>query len=112
ATWWMTAEPVWRASVRHGVPVYFVQDIETAYCPHAPRVHGEILATYRHEFRFLTTSRWNAERLREHHVAPTVIPPGVDFDRFHALDRERREDVVLALGRTNPLKNFPLTRAG
>ena len=31
ATWWPTAEPVWRASVRRGRPVFFVQDIETSY---------------------------------------------------------------------------------
>src|SRR5580692_1469701 len=29
ATWWMTAVPVWRASIPRGIPVYFVQDIET-----------------------------------------------------------------------------------
>ncbi len=41
ATWWNTAAPVWRASVLRGIPVYFVQDIETSYYPdderHAPR---------------------------------------------------------------------------
>ena len=33
ATWWNTAAPVWQASVSHGIPVYFVQDIETSYYP-------------------------------------------------------------------------------
>ena len=33
ATWWNTAAPVWRASVLRGIPVYFVQDIETSYYP-------------------------------------------------------------------------------
>ena len=33
ATWWNTAAPVWQASVLHGIPVYFVQDIETSYYP-------------------------------------------------------------------------------
>ena len=31
ATWWGTAPFVWRASVSRGIPVYFVQDIETSY---------------------------------------------------------------------------------
>ena len=31
ATWWATAPWVWRASVTRGLPVYFVQDIETSY---------------------------------------------------------------------------------
>ena len=33
ATWWATAPVVWRASVTRGIPVYFVQDIETSYYP-------------------------------------------------------------------------------
>jgi GT2 family glycosyltransferase/glycosyltransferase involved in cell wall biosynthesis len=111
ATWWNTAAPVWRASVRRGIPVYFVQDIETSYYPADPDVHGEILNSYRHEFRYLTTSTWNEEQLRSFHVDPTRIPPGLDGERFFPLERERRDDAVLALGRSNPLKNFPLTKA-
>src|SRR5205085_1493980 len=43
---------------------------------------------------------------------PTVIPPGLDAGRFGTLPGvQRRDDVVLALGRSDPLKNFPLTRA-
>ena len=37
ATWWNTAPWVWRASVTRGIPVYFVQDIETSYYPGDPR---------------------------------------------------------------------------
>ena len=111
ATWWNTAAPVWRASVRRGIPVYFVQDIETSYYPDHPDVHGEILNSYRQEFRYLTTSTWNEQQLQSFHVDPTLIPPGLDGERFYPLERERRDDVVLALGRSNPLKNFPLTRA-
>jgi GT2 family glycosyltransferase len=46
ATWWMTAAPVWRASVARGIPVYFVQDIETSYYPRAraPRRPGLLQA--------------------------------------------------------------------
>ena len=33
ATWWDTAPSVWRARCRRGIPVYFVQDIETSYYP-------------------------------------------------------------------------------
>ena len=41
ATWWETATPVWRASVVSGLPVYFVQDIETSYYPHHPERRHE-----------------------------------------------------------------------
>ena len=109
ATWWNTAAPVWNASVLRGIPVYFVQDIETSYYDHQPHVHAPILASYRQEFRFLTTSQWVAGRLRELGVEPHIVPPGVDLDTFDDLGLEREENVVLSLGRTNPLKNFDLT---
>ena len=110
ATWWNTAAPVWRASVRRGIGVYFVQDIETSYYPDDPDMEAEILNSYRHEFRYLTTSTWNEEQLRGLGLEPTVVSPGLDGDGFRPLERERREAVVLALGRSNPLKNFPLTK--
>ena len=41
-----TAAPVWGASVRRGVPVYLVQDIETWYYPDQPHVHAAVLGSY------------------------------------------------------------------
>ena len=43
ATWWKTATPVWRASVVNGIPVYFVQDIETSYYPDDAARRHEVL---------------------------------------------------------------------
>jgi GT2 family glycosyltransferase len=112
ATWWMTAAPVWRASVARGLPVYFVQDIETSYYPDHERARHAVLDSYRPEFRYMTISTWNRERLRELDLDAELIPPGIDLDTFRPrADVERREDMVLALGRTNPLKNLPLTLA-
>ena len=48
----------------HGIPVYFVQDIETSYYPDDPSAAYEVLDSYRPEFRYLTISGWNHERLR------------------------------------------------
>jgi GT2 family glycosyltransferase len=110
ATWWATATPVWEASVVHGIPVFFVQDIETSYYPDSESKRSEVLASYRPEFRYMTISSWNRDRLRETGVEATLIPPGVDLDNFRPLaDAQRQEDVVIALGRSNPLKNLPLT---
>ena len=108
ATWWNTAARVWLASVRRGVPVYFVQDIETSYYDD-PAVHAKVLASYRPEFRYLTTSQWVAAKLDELGAKPEIVSPGLDMDRFFPLDRTRHERALLALGRSNPLKNFPLT---
>ena len=110
ATWWRTATPVWRASVAAGVPVYFVQDIETSYYRDSPQRRHEVLETYRREFRYLTTSAWNQAQLRELGLDAALVSPGVDLDTFAPLaGAERRPDLALAIGRTDPLKNFPLT---
>jgi glycosyltransferase involved in cell wall biosynthesis len=112
ATWWNTALPVWLASVLHGIPVYFVQDIETSYYPDDERTRSAVLASYRHEFRYMTISSWNADRLRELGLDAALVSPGIDLENFRPLEGvSRREDMILALGRTNPLKNFPLTLA-
>jgi glycosyltransferase involved in cell wall biosynthesis len=109
ATWWETAPWVWRASVTKGIPVYFVQDIETSYYPGDPAAQNRVLASYREEFRYLTISGWNRERLAELGLDADLIPPGIDLDNFRRLDRPKRDDVVLAIGRALPLKNLPLT---
>jgi GT2 family glycosyltransferase/glycosyltransferase involved in cell wall biosynthesis len=110
ATWWNTAAPVWRASVLRGIPVYFVQDIETSYYPDDEYARNAVLDSYRPEFRYMTISSWNRERLRELGLDAELIPPGIDLETFRPrADVERRGDMVLALGRSNPLKNLPLT---
>jgi GT2 family glycosyltransferase/glycosyltransferase involved in cell wall biosynthesis len=112
ATWWMTAVPVWRASIPRGIPVYFVQDIETSYYPDHERARHAVLDSYRPEFRYMTISSWNRERLRELDLDAELIPPGIDLETFRPReDVARRGDMVLALGRSNPLKNLPLTIA-
>jgi GT2 family glycosyltransferase len=112
ATWWNTAEPVWQASVLAGIPVYFVQDIETSYYPGHPDLQDAVLASYRHEFHYMTISSWNRERLGELGLDAVLIAPGIDLDNFRPRPEvARREDMILALGRSNPLKNLPLTIA-
>jgi GT2 family glycosyltransferase len=112
ATWWNTAMPVWRASVLRGIPAYFVQDIETSYYPDDESVRHAVIDSYRPEFRYMTISGWNRDRLRELGLDADLIPPGIDLDTFRPrAETARRGDVVLALGRTNPLKNLPLTIA-
>jgi GT2 family glycosyltransferase/glycosyltransferase involved in cell wall biosynthesis len=112
ATWWETADWVFEATLLHGVPVYWVQDIETSYYRwHADR--ARVLASYRPEFTYFAGSEWIREKLLK--IVPnevTTFTPGIDLDRYRPLDGvERRDDVVLALGRSEPLKDFPLTRS-
>jgi GT2 family glycosyltransferase/glycosyltransferase involved in cell wall biosynthesis len=110
ATWWTTAAPVWRGSVVRGIPAYFVQDIETSYYPDDEGTRHAVIASYRPEFRYMTISSWNRARLRELGLDAELIAPGIDLEIFRPLEEvERRADMVLALGRSNPLKNLPLT---
>ncbi len=110
ATWWNTGPPVWYASVLRGIPVFFVQDIETSYYPDNETARLVVLAGYRQEFRYMTISGWNAGRLRELGLEAALVAPGIDLATFRPLPgARRRDDMLLALGRTNPLKNLPLT---
>jgi GT2 family glycosyltransferase len=112
ATWWATSAPVWEASIVHGIPVNFVQDIETSYYPDSERLQSAVLASYRPEYSYMTISSWNRDRLHELGLDAVLIPPGIALENFRPLpDVARRADLVLALGRSHPLKNLPLTLA-
>jgi len=110
ATWWNTGHSVWRSAVRRGIPVFFVQDVETSYYPDDASMRHQVLASYRQEFRYMTISGYNAAKLRKLGITAHIVPPGLDLETFRPLEgADRRADMVLALGRGNPLKNFPLT---
>ncbi|HYP49188.1 MAG TPA: glycosyltransferase [Thermoleophilaceae bacterium] len=109
ATWWATAPWVWRASVTRGLPAYFVQDIETSYYGDDPQIQQRVLASYREEFRYITISGYNRAALAELGLSAELVPPGIDLDTFRPLERPKRDDVLLAIGRSLPLKNLPLT---
>jgi GT2 family glycosyltransferase len=111
ATWWETAAAVWEASVRRGIPVYHVQDIETSYYPNDPQLHGQVLASYRPEFKFLAGCEWIHDQLIKLACSSTVLTPGVDLEAYRPLGLERDPATILGIGRSNPLKNFGLTRA-
>ncbi|HEX4107195.1 MAG TPA: glycosyltransferase family 4 protein [Solirubrobacteraceae bacterium] len=112
ATWWNTAIPVWCASVIRGVPVYFVQDIETSYYPDHGLVRDAVLESYRPEFSFLTTSSWNQQQLAALGRTATIVAPGIDASVFSPRpDTARARAELLAVGRSQPLKNLALTKA-
>lgn len=109
ATWWRSALPVWRATRHRGIPVYFVQDVETSYYPDDPRSQARVLDTYRSEFRYMTISGYNRDGLAELGVTAEIVAPGIDLDTFRPTGRERSDAMLLAIGRGNHLKNLDLT---
>ena len=87
-----------------------MQDIETSYYPDDEQVRHAVIDSYRAEFRYMTISSWNRERLRELGLDAELIPPGIDLNTFRPLERiQRRDDMLLAIGRSHPLKNLSLT---
>ena len=57
----------------------------------------------------MTISGWNRERLAELGLSAELIPPGIDLENFRPVELPRRDDVVLAVGRSLALKNLGLT---
>lgn len=109
ATWWNTSEKVWRASVSKGIPLYFIQDIETSYYVNDRAAQQMVLASYRPDINAMTISTHSAAQLSELGLQSRLIPPGIDLETFRPLGLERDRNMILALGRSNPLKNLPLT---
>ncbi len=53
-------------------------------------MQAHVLDGYRHEFRYMTISGWNRERLRELGLDAELVPPGIDLDTFRPLDGRAR----------------------
>ena len=85
ATWWNTAAPVWQASVRDGHSRLLRPGHRDQLLPRRrTALRNGVLASYRPEFRYMTISSWNRDRLRELGLDAALIPPGIDLEQLHA----------------------------
>ncbi len=113
ATWWETAFPVWLASVKKGIPVYFVQEIETWFYPNDVVAQSVVVSCYRKEFKNLTTSQYNLNEIREMGLKAVAIPCGFDPNINKVLPEVKREGSWLVCnGRKFFQKNFDFTFKG
>lgn len=113
ATWWETAFPVWLASVRKGIPVYFIQEIETWFYPNDVVAQSSVLSCYRREFRNMTISQYNLEELQAMGLRAENIPCGLDDETYKTLPGIKRDNnTLLAVGRKFFQKNFDFTFLG
>ena len=112
ATWWETGQTVWLACVNNGIPLQYVQEFETWFYPDDPVAQATVVSSYRREFVYTTIAEYQQEELREIGITAELIPSAFD-DRVFGPRRkiERRDDTVLALGRSFFQKNFALTLA-
>ncbi len=107
ATWWETIYPVWMASIKNGIGVNFMQEIETWFYPDDYDAQRVVISCYRKEFINLTTSSYNFEEIRSFGLDATLIPCGYQPEVFHPLtDVPREKNVLIALGRSFFQKNF------
>ncbi len=111
ATWWETAQPVWLGSVRKGIPVYYIQEVETWFYPNNQLAQSAVLACYRLEFNNMTTSLYNEDELRSIQIPIKArVPVGVDTDIYYVDKNVKREkDVLFSMGREFFQKNFKFT---
>lgn len=110
ATWWETAYPVWKASFHRGIPVYYIQEVETWFYPTDTRAQQAVLGSYRREFHNITISQFNLEELNSLGIDATMISSGYDSTKFKPIEGATREsDVLLSAGRTFFQKNFAYT---
>ena len=113
ATWWETAFPVWLASVKRGVPVYFISEYETWFYPDDILAQSAVVACYRKEFRNITISPYNLDELHNIGLDATLIPCGYDDKVYKQLKAIKREkSVLLGVGRSFFQKNFEMTFQG
>jgi glycosyltransferase involved in cell wall biosynthesis len=109
ATWWKTSEPVWLGSVRRGIPVYLVQDIESSYYTGRDDVTAiKVLSRYRPEFNYATITQWvKSELATSFNFNAVCVGVGYQDDKFHPLSgTPRRKRTILVVARSEPLKNF------
>lgn len=113
ATWWETAQTVWKASLTHGIPVWLSQDIESSYYS-SRDTNSEMraLASYRPEFVYLINYKWIKTVFEEDFRYQTnYIGLGIDVDNFYFDNSSRLERSILVCARGEKLKGFDFTKS-
>jgi len=112
ATWWETAEVVWLSTAHTGVAVNYVQEFETWFYPDDEVARAAVASSYRLEMAHLTIASFQQEELAGVGVSSTYIPSCFDERKFLPLPGvQRRDDTLMALGRSFFQKNFGMTVA-
>ncbi|HSX53099.1 MAG TPA: glycosyltransferase [Patescibacteria group bacterium] len=107
ATWWETALPVWLSSVKHGIPVFVVQEIESSFYPGQPEIQKSVVSCYRKEFNNITSAEFTLDEIRALGLDAKLIPCGYDDNVYKQLPNTKHDSAtLLALGRSFFQKNF------
>lgn len=113
ATCWRSAEPVWLASLRRGIPAYCIMGGDDGPASRDYLAQDLALAGYRREFHYLAVSAQQRARLHALGLDACNVGCGVALDTFRVLpDTRREEDILLTVGRPDPGVNFELVLRG
>lgn len=112
ATWWETAPVVWRASVKRGMPLWLVQDIESSYYKGRDYINElKAISSYRPEFVYIVNYKWIkkyfAENLRYH---ANFVGLGVDKNSFYRTATPKTKKSVLVCARGEKIKGFDYSK--
>lgn len=112
ATWWETANPVWLSSVNNGIPLQYAQEFETWFYPSDKVAQSAVVSCYRREFFYITIASYTQQELVDVQVDATLISSAYNDEIFKTRPEiVRRQNTVLALGRSFFQKNFQMTVA-
>ena len=113
ATWWETAEHVWLASVTKGLPVYYVQDIESSYYIRRKDfvTAAKVESMYKPEFKYITYAKWIKDKIEsDFKREATCVGFYLDQNKFGRIENTQRKRQILIFARNEPLKNFEYTK--
>jgi glycosyltransferase involved in cell wall biosynthesis len=96
ATWWETAEWVWKLSPSKGKKFYFCQHHEVVF---QNQPVERVAATWRLPMQKIVCAKWLADVARDEYGDPNaiVVPYGLDHDQFHAPPRGKQMQPTVGL---------------
>ena len=110
ATWWETARPVWMSSIKKGIAVNFIQEIESWFYPDDNDAQRSVISCYRKEFINMTTSSYNEDEIKQLGLKTVRIPCGYEDGVYYQKpELQKVPNTILAVGRTFFQKNFDFT---
>jgi len=108
ATWWETAEVVWRSSVRRGLSLWLAQDIENSYCNGEDYANElKAIASFRPEFIYIVNYKWMQSIFTsDFNYHTNFVGVGIDEKIFFRKQISKKDKSLLVWARGEPIKGF------
>jgi glycosyltransferase involved in cell wall biosynthesis len=113
ATWWETADCVWHSSLLAGIPVWLVQDVDSAYYQNDELAQIRVLSDYRPEFVYLVNSPWIVKYFEQELLYQShFIGLGIDdiYVSGEGASTQKSKRSLLVCARGESLKGFEYSK--